>query len=137
MSDLDELFYDNDSQNPNVVTAEYVKKMQSVFDDEGNAVMTSVSPYEVGFEQTFVYAKRRYDTNGNEVEPTEFKIAYTNDVSTYDMLRHSGDYIIYRWNTKPSNLKQAFNYYRTVDGVFTMYDFDEYRASAYLMHPEL
>jgi hypothetical protein len=79
-----------------VVTTEYVKKMQSVFDDEGNAAMTSVLPYEVGFEQTFVYAKRRYDINGNEVEPTEFNIARVDDISTYDMLRHSGDYIIYR-----------------------------------------
>lgn len=136
LSDPNELFYDLDSQDSNIVTAEYVKRMRSVFDDEGNAVMTSVLPYEVGFEQTFVYAKRRYDINGNEVEPTEFNIARVDDISTYDMLRHSGDYVMYRWNTKPSNLKQAFTYYRTVNGTFTIYDFDEYRASAYLMHPE-
>lgn len=136
-SHVDEIFFDPDSNESDVVTSDYVKRMLSVFDDEGNAVMTSVSRYDVNFEQTIVYAQRRYDEFGNEVEPTEFKVANINDISTYDRLRHSGDYIMYRWNTKPNNLKQALNYYRTSDGVFTMYDFDEYRASAYLLHPEL
>ena len=90
------MFFDPDSNESDVVTSDYVKRMLSVFDDEGNAVMTSVNRYDVNFEQTIVYAQRRYDKFGNEVEPTEFKVANINDISTYDRLRHSGDYIMYR-----------------------------------------
>lgn len=135
--DVNDLFYDKTAPSSQTVTKEYVDAMKNCINNEGIPVMSTATSYEIDFEETYVIAERTYDENGIEIEPALYEVVTTNDISKYDQYRHSNKYIIYKWNTKPNNLKQALNYYRTDTGKFTMYDFDEYRISAYLSHPEV
>jgi hypothetical protein len=127
------LFADPNSANSNVVSPEYIQNMLNITSkSDGISAIEQIEPYSghvrnINFGDTIIYQ----DVNGN------FVAINVEDIKTYDALRHSQN-VLYRWNTRPKNLIQQLSYFDVFDTItggaykITIYDFDEYRISAYL-----
>jgi hypothetical protein len=96
ISDVNELFYDKDAPSANTVTAGYVNKMLGIVNSDNIPVISSVTRHDIDFEETYLVAKRAYNDKGEEIQPEVYQVITTNDVSSRDKYRHSGDYIIYK-----------------------------------------
>lgn len=126
------LFNDPNSFDLNVLTAEYIADLMTIKSkSDKTPVIEELESYNgyvrnVDFEDTIVYF------DGEKYIAEKIK-----DIKTYDKFRHSTQQL-YRWNTRPRNLVQQLSYFDVFDSVnggaykITIYDFDEYRLTAYL-----
>ena len=127
------LFADPNSTDSNIVSPEYIQNMLNITSkSDGISAIEQIEPYtgyvrNINFGDTIIYQ----DNNGN------FVAVNIEDIKTYDALRHSQN-VLYKWNTRPKNLIQQLSYFEVFDTInggaykITIYDFDEYRISAYL-----